>query len=226
MTPDAVAADLSTEFQKQLEMTNEVPCLKVRYEDFCTDPRVYDELKKFTMCTIPDIGGVGSFNALNPARQDEFERQVRAQLDAVSESIRNDGYRLVQEIHMGRLDDDGEEAVTFDLGRGQTYMLMGVCDTDCSDLDLVLYDGDGDEVDSDLELDDVPIVEVSVDRADSYRLEVTMAACDAEPCRFGIGVYGRAGGSTSSSLTNSFMSTVCVDSIFTRSKSFSVRTTN
>ena len=127
--------------------------------------------------------------------QDEFEQQVRAQLDAVSESIRNDGYRLVHELYMGQLDEDGEESVTFDLGRGQTYMIMGVCDADCSDLDLVLYDGDGDEVDSDLELDDVPIVSVSVDRADSYRVDVTMAACSAEPCRFGIGVYGVTGAS-------------------------------
>jgi serine protease Do len=135
--------------------------------------------------------------------QDEFERQVRDQLDAVSEGIRDNGFTLVHEIYIGRLDDNGEETVTFDLGRGQTYMIMGVCDTDCSDLDLVLHDGDGDEVDSDLELDDAPIVEVSVDRADSYSLEVTMAACEAEPCRFGIGVYGRAGSSSSSASSKS-----------------------
>ena len=135
--------------------------------------------------------------------QDTFEQQVRDQLDAVSASFRDDGYTLVHEIYIGRLDEDGEESVAFDLGRGKTYMIMGVCDTDCSDLDLVLYDGDGDEIDSDLETDDVPLVSVTVDRADSYRLEVTMAACEEEPCRFGIGVYGGTAGSSTSTSTAS-----------------------
>jgi hypothetical protein len=96
---------------------------------------------------------------------------------------------------MGRLDDGDEDAITFDLLRGQTYMIMGVCDADCSDLDLVLYDGDGDEVDSDLATDDVPIVSVATDRADTYRVEISMVSCSAEPCRFGVGVYGGTGSS-------------------------------
>jgi hypothetical protein len=129
--------------------------------------------------------------------QDEFERQVRNQLDAASESFRSDGYTQTHDLYLSRLDDGDDETVTFDLNRGTTYMIMGVCDNDCSDLDLVLYDGDGDEVDSDLELDDVPIVSVSTGRADTYRVEVRMADCDSEPCRFGVGVYGTAGGSSS-----------------------------
>jgi hypothetical protein len=132
--------------------------------------------------------------------QDEFERQVRNQLDAVSETFRNDGYTLAYDIYMGRLDDDDDDAITFDLLRGQTYMIMGVCDTDCSDLDLTLYDGDGDEVDSDLATDDVPIVSVTTDRADTYRVEISMAECSAEPCRFGVGVYGGTGSSGTSTV--------------------------
>ena len=140
-------------------------------------------------------------SALNA--QDEFERQVRNQLDAVSETFRNDGYTLAYDIYMGRLDDGDEDAITFDLLRGQTYMIMGVCDTDCSDLDLTLYDSDGDEVDSDLASDDVPIVSVTTDRADTYRVEISMAECSAEPCRFGVGVYGGTGGSGTSTASKS-----------------------
>jgi hypothetical protein len=72
LTPEAVAADLTGQFLKQLEMHAELPSLKVRYEDFCTDPGVYETLKEFTMCTIPKIGNVGAFNASNPNRRDEY----------------------------------------------------------------------------------------------------------------------------------------------------------
>jgi hypothetical protein len=81
--------------------------------------------------------------------------------------------------------------VSLDLNIGTQYQIMGACDTDCSDLDFVLYDGRGNQIDQDVELDDVPIVTVTPSRTGTFRVKVTMATCTAEPCRYGIGVFGK-----------------------------------
>jgi len=65
-------------------------------------------------------------------------------------------------------------------------MLIAACDTDCSDVDLILYDANGNTVDSDFELDDFPIVSTTPGRDGVYRLEVQMVACSANPCRYAI----------------------------------------
>ena len=71
--PDTVADDLNNEFQRQLEMQKETECLKIRYEDLCTDEKYFNKITTFVESEIPRIGAVGSFNALNPKRQDEYE---------------------------------------------------------------------------------------------------------------------------------------------------------
>ncbi|OHB35309.1 MAG: hypothetical protein A3G70_02015 [Planctomycetes bacterium RIFCSPLOWO2_12_FULL_39_13] len=71
--PGAVADDLNKEFQKQLEMHKETDCLKIRYEDLCTNENLFDKILTFVESEIPAIGDIGSFNALNPKRQDEYE---------------------------------------------------------------------------------------------------------------------------------------------------------
>lgn len=71
--PETVADDLNKEFQKQLEMHKETGCLKIRYEDLCTSGNLFDKILTFVESEIPVIGAIGSFNALNPKRQDEYE---------------------------------------------------------------------------------------------------------------------------------------------------------
>ena len=72
-SPEAVAAHLNEQFQKQLEMYDTADCFKVKYEDLCTNPLVYDEIKSFVCSDIPKIGSVGNFNANNPKRAEEYE---------------------------------------------------------------------------------------------------------------------------------------------------------
>lgn len=71
-TPEAVAEDLNAEFGHQQDMWRTGRCLKVRYEDFCSDPTMVTRVKSFTGCTTPNGGGVGQFNAANPERQNEY----------------------------------------------------------------------------------------------------------------------------------------------------------
>lgn len=130
--------------------------------------------------------------APTPARaQDAWVRQVRAQISAVGSRFEQQGYELTHRIYTGSLNDDASEMVELELDVGMEYQIMGACDEDCTDLDLTLYDGRGNVVDSDILDDDVPLVSVTVSRSGAFRVRVSMAACSAEPCRYGIGIFGR-----------------------------------
>jgi hypothetical protein len=123
--------------------------------------------------------------------QDAWLRQVRTQLVTAGQVFEAGGYELTHRIYTGSLNDGRSEMVELDLAVGMEYQIMGACDADCSDLDLTLYDGNGNEIDSDLLDDDVPVVSVVVSRSGRFRLRVSMAECSQEPCRYGIGAFGR-----------------------------------
>jgi hypothetical protein len=123
--------------------------------------------------------------------QDEWVAQVRRQIRQAGQIYEQRGYSLTHQIFTGSLAEGSNTFVTVRLVAGNQYQIMGVCDNDCSDLDLVLYDPAGNEVDDDLEMDDYPIVAVTPRRAGAYRVKVVMATCTREPCRFGLGTFGK-----------------------------------
>jgi hypothetical protein len=123
--------------------------------------------------------------------QDDWTQQVRDQLRAGGGTLEARGYSLAQRITTGSLDDGERVTHEFQFERGKDYHIMGACDTDCSDLDLTLYDGSGNEVAEDVAADDVPIVSASATRSGKYSVRVYMANCDVEPCRYGFAIYGK-----------------------------------
>lgn len=123
-------------------------------------------------------------------RQDPWARQVRDQLDAMRDQLNLSGFALTHSPFIGSLDDDETERLTVELQAGTEYYIIGACDTDCSDLDLRLFNRSGGKIDEDIEDDDYPVMHVTPARSGSYRVDATMATCSAEPCRYGVGVYG------------------------------------
>ena len=122
---------------------------------------------------------------------DKFERQVREQLDTAAGNLRKKGFELTHQIHTGELRQAQEESVTVELDRGRSYVILGVCDSDCKDVDLRLLDPTGREIDRDVERDDYPAVAVEPEGTDRFTVRVIMAACSAAPCRYGFGVFAR-----------------------------------
>lgn len=106
---------------------------------------------------------------------------VAAQLDSVVNEIGlTAGGRAT-----GRLVQDGSHVVQLQATGGDTYF-VGVCDENCSDLDIVVSDSSGRQVGEDFELDDVPMVQVPA--AGVYSVEVRMATCSGS-CHWGVGVF-------------------------------------
>ena len=104
------------------------------------------------------------------------------------EDYSGDGYS-VENYVVGKLDEGETDSWSFWLGGGNNYTIIGVCDEDCGDIDLAIYD-DGDAlVDEDVLEDDYPIVSVSPTSDELFTVDVDMYECDVEPCYFGIAIF-------------------------------------
>lgn len=114
---------------------------------------------------------------------------VGRQFGAIVERLAKNGYRESHNRLTGTLRQGQQTSYTLDLQQGARYLLAGVCDRDCSDLDLALYDDSGNLLDDDTAADDVPIVNVVPRWTGRFRVTVTMHACSVNPCAFGLGVF-------------------------------------
>jgi hypothetical protein len=122
---------------------------------------------------------------------DEWGRQVSNLLSQASQMATSRGMRPTHEPYIGTLRVRATETHRVQLTGGTSYSMIGVCDNDCSDLDLRLFDPAGREVASDVLSDDTPVVSVTPRRSGTYTVRAIMTACSSEPCRYGIGIYGR-----------------------------------
>jgi hypothetical protein len=118
---------------------------------------------------------------------------VRTQLDSAVVLMRGQGFVPVDDAVTGTLATGADEEFEIDLEAGVTYMIVGVCDGGCSDLDLVLSDDDGDEMEADRELDDVPMLAIENTSNVEAVLTVQMATCSTAQCHYGVRVF-RSGG--------------------------------
>ena len=94
---------------------------------------------------------------------------VDNQLEHLQERYGDDGFRRAQGDLKGSLDDDERESVSLSLEGGFEYVMHGVCDGDCDDIDLRLRDSNGNEVDVDVLVDDQPIVRTTPTSATPHK---------------------------------------------------------
>jgi hypothetical protein len=128
--------------------------------------------------------------------QDQWAAQIQRLFDKADENMQSHGYRPDSPIRQGTLRGSGSERITVHVtGGGERTEIMGLCDTDCSDMDLILYDRAGNILDKDLQADDVPIVTWQGGAAD-LDLEVRMVKCKADPCHYGVRAYAKAAGAS------------------------------
>lgn len=113
---------------------------------------------------------------------------VWTQLQEWYEDYNEDGY-AVENYVVGKLDEGETDSWSFWLEGGNDYTIIGVCDEDCGDIDLAIYD-DGDAlVDEDVLDDDYPIISASPLSDELFTVDVDMYECDVEPCYFGIAIF-------------------------------------
>jgi hypothetical protein len=124
--------------------------------------------------------------------QNEYEEQVLAQLEIAADVFIEGGYEpLIWDS--GALAEGETDLHTVTLSAGFSYALFAVCDVDCSDIDLSLFDGMGDLIVEDTEIDDAPVIEFTVTGSGDFTLDVTMFECSTEPCYYGVALFGWSG---------------------------------
>ncbi|MEB3274267.1 MAG: protein kinase domain-containing protein [Prochlorothrix sp.] len=121
--------------------------------------------------------------------QSSYQQQVEAQLSLARLALGLGDYTPSHDNFSSTLEGGQRETLTVYLEEGQQYSIVGACDEDCSDLDLVLYDDNNNEIDTDTEPDDFPIVEVSPAWSATFSVEVHMYNCSTPNCVYGIGVF-------------------------------------
>lgn len=101
-------------------------------------------------------------------------------------------YQMTHKVIVSKLNDDENETWPIELDSGTDYVITAICDGDCGDIDLVLYDDDGNyTLVSDKEADDNPILSFSPRSSAKFLLEVLMPDCKIEPCKYSVVVFGK-----------------------------------
>jgi hypothetical protein len=125
------------------------------------------------------------------AQTDRATNQIYAQLRRIRDGMVSRGFRTTHDLFLGNLGRGGDENITFNLRAGTTYTIVGVCDNDCRDLDLELYDGNGNRLAVDRKQDSIPVVSVSPRWNARFTVKAIMPSCANEPCRYGIEAFGK-----------------------------------
>jgi hypothetical protein len=125
------------------------------------------------------------------AHADRFTDQVEVQLLLILRSAGLAGYRPTHEPFISDIGNGGYDDIAVNLQKGKSYVISGLCDQDCGDLDLEIYDVNGNLINSDVEMDDYPILLVQPRQNTRFTIRTHMAQCSNAPCRYGIGVFGK-----------------------------------
>lgn len=121
--------------------------------------------------------------------QTTYINQVKEQLlgAAIAAGLLN--YDLTHDPYIDNLFHRESEAVTLTLRKGYSYSIIGVCDEDCGDIDLFLYDENGNRIDSHDGSDSYPVVEVTPRWTANFTVKTHMYQCSASPCYYGLGIF-------------------------------------
>ena len=145
-------------------------------------------IRTLCACIIAAIAVAPAVSAQSSTPLNEFQQQVDNQLNDAEAVLAQEGYVQVERyIDQRGLSENESRDRRLQLDTNQDYVIAAVCDSDCSDLDLVLYAGSS-EVARDTASDAYPVLTLRP-QAQAHQIEVTMYGCEAAPCYFGFGVF-------------------------------------
>lgn len=107
----------------------------------------------------------------------------------VEEAARN-GFSWMDVVNVGTVSAEGLLDLVAQLDAGQ-YAAFAVCDSDCTDIDLAVFDESGKLLGSDEEDDSFPIVEFSLSAPQSILASMKEYSCDVAPCHHLVAVLAR-----------------------------------
>ncbi|MFT3729523.1 MAG: hypothetical protein QM759_17000 [Terricaulis sp.] len=120
-----------------------------------------------------------------------FARQLAGQLAHAEPGVREQGFMFVAGPFAGALAQQRARQININLRAGQEYRFVGACDTNCGDIDLRLFDPNGQLVAEDTAGNTTPMLRVRATTTGPHRVEVAMYKCEAAECWYAFNVYAR-----------------------------------
>ena len=116
----------------------------------------------------------------------DWEEQVSDQIAAIHDEIAPD-FEYASDMVIGETPAGETSTFSMTVHDGAEYIIVAVCDADCGDVDLVIYDPDSEQVAGDIEMDDYPVVEFQGEG--DYEVGVVMTDCSADTCLWAAQVF-------------------------------------
>jgi hypothetical protein len=116
-----------------------------------------------------------------------WEAIVVRQLRGVQEGMADQGYAAYERPRYNLLAPDSLDTALASLEPGE-YRALAVCDGDCSDVDLMVTDEDGEVLGMDVLDDDYPIVDFKTSGG-MTGVTVKMILCETDVCYYGLQLY-------------------------------------
>lgn len=131
--------------------------------------------------------------AAPPAQQpvQDYGQQILDRLAAVEQAFVQQGFQRISEPVNGQLRQGEYVNTPATLEMGFDYRIIGVCDNDCGDFDLILYDQNNVVVSEDVLADATPIVSVAPQWSGPFTAQAVMQNCTVQPCYYALVLYGR-----------------------------------
>jgi hypothetical protein len=140
-------------------------------------------LRRAALLVLPAVLTVATLPTAARA-QNLVDAMTRAAIEAMGAAgLRLEGHRS------GSLRDQSATDVEMQIPAGKTVAaLIGVCDEDCTDLDLAVFSGSGTKLGEDVDPDNSPLVAVR-NHSGPIRVRVTMASCTVAPCAYRVMLF-------------------------------------
>ena len=144
----------------------------------------------FAIVLVSGCGGSRSVSSTGTSGN--YTAQVQGYLDHLETNAMNQGFRRrAAGPVFGSLDRGSRESHEMTVSGGTSYVLFGACDNDCTDVDLRIHDTNGNMIMQDVAADDRPVLLFTARSSGRYRVDVVMASCSANPCRYGVQLMAR-----------------------------------
>jgi len=147
----------------------------------------------FAVVLVSACGGSRSVSSTGSSGGSaNYTAQVQGYLDRLETNAMNQGYRRrAAGPVFGSLDRGARQSHEMTVAGGTSYVLFGACDNDCTDVDLRIHDARGNLIMQDVAADDRPVLIFTANSSGKYRVDVVMASCSANPCRYGVQLMAR-----------------------------------
>ncbi len=141
---------------------------------------------------VPLLGSeIATGSSLKVAQLNQRVYQVQIRLNQATDVANRNGLRKTHDDSLGYMGNGVDTNTTLTLRQGVSYLIVGVCDDSCQNLQIRLYDENGNLVVSDTRNTKVPVVRITPRWTGRFRINTTMGQCSSAPCHYGLAAFGQ-----------------------------------